>query len=108
MLTTDASLRVVDIVEKPLVEHRISLGVYVLAEHVAPLIGVNERLEMPQLIMDLVNRGEQVLAYHHSGRWLDIGCPEDLAKAQAEAVFWSQQPGTSETQAVGELAPASM
>jgi NDP-mannose synthase len=88
VLTTDPSLRVTGIIEKPMVEHRISLGLYVLAEHVAATIAVNERLEMPQLIMQLVNCGELVLAYHHAGRWLDIGCPEDFAKAQAEAASW--------------------
>ena len=59
VLTTDASLRVAGIVEKPSVEHRINLGVYVLAEHVAELITPNERLEMPQLAGQLIDRGEQ-------------------------------------------------
>jgi NDP-sugar pyrophosphorylase family protein len=100
VLTTDSAMRVVDIVEKPTVEHRVSLGVYVLAEHVADLIGANERLEMPQLIMELVNRGETVAAYNHAGRWLDIGAPDDFARAQAEAESWSGQTGTTDTKAI--------
>jgi len=93
VLTTDAADRVVNIIEKPVLEHCISLGVYVLAEHVAELVVPNERLEMPQLVMKLVERGEPVVAYQHAGRWLDIGCPEDLAKAQADAASWAEIPG---------------
>jgi NDP-sugar pyrophosphorylase family protein len=100
VLTTDASLRVAGIVEKPSVEHRINLGVYVLAEHLAELIVPNERLEMPQLAEQLINRGEPVIAYDHRGRWLDIGSPEDFAKAQAEAPSWSQAPGLGTQEAV--------
>jgi NDP-sugar pyrophosphorylase family protein len=93
VLTTDASLRVAGIVEKPSVEHRINLGVYVLAEHLAERIAPNERLEMPQLAEQLIDRGEPVIAYDHRGRWLDIGSPEDFAKAQAEAPSWWATPG---------------
>ena len=100
VLTTDASLRVAGIVEKPSVEHRINLGVYVLAEHLAELIAPNERLEMPQLAQQLIERGEPVIAYDHRGRWLDIGSPEDFARAQAEAPSWSQTPGLGGQEAV--------
>ena len=92
VLTTDASLRVAGIVEKPTVEHRINLGVYVLAEHLAELIAPNERLEMPQLAEQLISRGEPVIAYDHRGRWPDIGSPEDFAKAQADAATWWERP----------------
>jgi NDP-sugar pyrophosphorylase family protein len=90
VLTTDSSLRVTGIVEKPSVEHRISLGTYVLAEHVAGLILRNERLEMPELVRKLIDNGERVVAYDHSGFWLDIGHPEDFAKAQADASIWER------------------
>jgi NDP-mannose synthase len=100
VLTTDASLRVASIVEKPSVEHRINLGVYVLAEHLAELIAPNERLEMPQLAGQLIERGEPVIAYDHRGRWLDIGSPEDFAKAQAEAASWSGRPEIGGKEAV--------
>jgi len=89
VLTTDASLRVEAIVEKPTVEHRVSLGIYVLAEHVAELIVPNERLEMPHLAATLIGRGEPVVAYDHVGRWLDVGLPDDFAKAQADAALWA-------------------
>jgi NDP-sugar pyrophosphorylase family protein len=55
---------------------------------------------MPQLAEQLINRGEPVIAYDHRGRWLDIGSPEDFAKAQAEAPSWSQAPGLGTQEAV--------
>ena len=89
VLTIDFTSQVRGIVEKPLVEHRISIGTYVLAERVAAAITQNERLEMPELMLKLIDRGEIVVAYDHTGAWLDVGRPEDFAKAQTEADMWS-------------------
>jgi NDP-sugar pyrophosphorylase family protein len=95
VVTTDPSLRVTGIVEKPEVRHRISIGTYVLGEAAAGCVVPNERLEMPELIVKLIERGETVIAYDHTGVWLDIGKPEDFAKAQAEAATWSQMLGVN-------------
>lgn len=62
VLTTDPSMRISGIVEKPVVEHRINLGTYVLAEHLAAMIAPNEHLEMPAFAADLIARGEPVIA----------------------------------------------
>jgi NDP-sugar pyrophosphorylase family protein len=91
VITTDSARRITDIVEKPSVKHRISLGVYVLSEEVAGLITANERLEMPDLVMKVVTAGKAAVAYNHEGFWLDIGLPEDFAKAQADAAMWSER-----------------
>jgi NDP-sugar pyrophosphorylase family protein len=90
VLTTDSSQRVTGILEKPSVEHKISLGTYVLAEHLASLILRNERLEMPELVLKLIDSGERVVAYDHAGFWLDIGRPEDFAQAQADVSIWER------------------
>ena len=89
VLTTDASLRVTGMVEKPLVQHRISLGTYVLDGGVLGHIVPNKHLEMPELALKLIDLGETVVAYDHSGLWLDIGRPDDFAKAQADVSIWS-------------------
>jgi NDP-mannose synthase len=88
VLTTDASLRVTGIVEKPRLEPRISLGAYVLEPRVGHHIARNEPLEMPDLVQRLIALGEPVVAYDHKGVWLDIGRPDDLARAQADASLW--------------------
>jgi NDP-mannose synthase len=91
VLTTDAASCITGIVEKPSVEHRVSLGVYVLSGEVGGLIVPNKRLEMPDLIMQVVRDGNRALAYNHEGIWVDIGRPEDFAKAQADSAFWSAE-----------------
>jgi NDP-mannose synthase len=91
VITTDSALRIADIIEKPSVKHRVSLGVYVLSEDVAGLITANQRLEMPDLVMKVVGAGKVAVAYDHEGFWLDIGRPDDFAKAQADAAMWSER-----------------
>lgn len=82
VLTLDAAGRVIAVHEKPEVSHRISLGVYVLAPRVFDLIRTDQYLEMPQLILQAIERSDDVLAYDHPGFWLDIGRPNDFARAQ--------------------------
>lgn len=91
VLTTDRSLRVTGVVEKPAIEHRISLGAYVIGQDARSYIVPNERLEMPDLMSALIGNGCSVAAYDHTGFWLDIGRPDDFAKAQAEAPTWFQK-----------------
>jgi NDP-sugar pyrophosphorylase family protein len=93
VVTTDSALRITGIVEKPTVEHRISLGVYVLSEDIAGLIVPNERLEMPDLVMKLVGAGKDAISYNHDGFWLDIGRPDDFARAQADSAMWLDKLG---------------
>jgi NDP-sugar pyrophosphorylase family protein len=103
VITTDSSMRVTGIVEKPTVEHRISLGVYVLSEDAAGLIAPNERLEMPDLVMKVVGAGKAAVAYNHDGFWLDIGQPDDFAKAQADAAMWSDKLGRTGDHALASI-----
>jgi NDP-mannose synthase len=95
VVETDASLRVTAIVEKPVVQHRLSIGMYVLSDHVADLIPRNERLEMPDLMTKLMGMGNSVVAHNHEGLWLDIGRPDDFAKAQADAAMWAKTQRTN-------------
>jgi len=90
VVTTNASLQVTGIVEKPLIEQRISLGIYVISDHVRALIPLNQRIEMPELIQKLISCKQLVAAYDHTGLWLDIGRPDDLAKARADAAIWGK------------------
>lgn len=90
VITTNSSLQVTGIVEKPLIEQRISLGIYVVSDDVRALIPSNQRIEMPEVIQKLISRKQLVAAYDHTGLWLDIGRPDDLARAQADAAIWGK------------------
>ncbi len=88
VLETDAAGHVVAYREKPSLEHRICMGIYVIEPRVRDMIAPGRQIDMPELITLLIAAGEPVAAYNHAGEWIDIGKPEDYARAQAEfAVF---------------------
>lgn len=74
--------QVVGFREKPVAHHRICIGIYALEARARALIRPNVPLDMPDLIMQLVEAGETVAVYDHDGKWIDIGRPDDLAEAQ--------------------------
>jgi NDP-sugar pyrophosphorylase family protein len=86
VLITDGT-RLTRIIEKPVTTHKISMGIYVLSPRVQELVAPNVRLEMPDLATSLLEAGECVMVYEHAGSWLDIGRPDDFAKAQADHAF---------------------
>jgi len=47
-------------------------------KHIEP----GEYLDFPDLVLRLLDNGEKVSAYPGRGLWLDIGRPDDYARAQ--------------------------
>jgi NDP-sugar pyrophosphorylase family protein len=68
--------------EKPRLEHRVGIGIYVVNPEVKDFIPDNKPLDMPSLINTLIARGKTVAGYDHSGNWIDIGTPEEYARAE--------------------------
>lgn len=95
LMYTDLNLGVLDVTadgrvgayrEKPRIAHRFGLGVYVVEPSVKSHIASGERLDVPELVSKLIGNGDAVTHYDHDGRWIDIGAPEDYARAQEEAL----------------------
>jgi NDP-sugar pyrophosphorylase family protein len=63
----------------PKLHHRVSMGVYAV-EPAAMAHGTVA--DVPGLVRALIDAGEPVGQYLHAGRWLDIGRPDDYARAQ--------------------------
>lgn len=76
--------QVLDYYEKPVHQHFISMGAYVMEPRVLRHVAPGERLDLPDLIRLLVRKGERVASYHHEGYWLDIGRPDDYSQAQKD------------------------
>jgi NDP-mannose synthase len=76
--------QVVGYEEKPEVAHIVSMGIYVLEESVTGMIGVGEHLDLPDLVLRLLERGAPVGSYLYDGIWLDIGRHEDYEMAISE------------------------
>ena len=67
--------------EKPVLEATVSMGVYVFEPRAIELIEPGVRLDLPQLILRLLEREETVAGYPFEGFWLDIGRHSDYQKA---------------------------
>jgi NDP-sugar pyrophosphorylase family protein len=71
-------------IEKPSINYRVSMGIYVFDPRVLSLIKKDEYFDFPDLVKLLISRGEKVAAYPFNGYWLDIGRPDDYEKAIGE------------------------
>lgn len=70
--------------EKPEVPYVVSMGVYAVEPRVLDFIDRGTYLDVPDLVLRLIEAGEQVGSYLFDGYWLDIGRPQDYERAIAE------------------------
>ena len=75
------SRRILNYREKPRLDATVSMGVYVFEPNALELIEPGVRLDLPELILRLIERGEDVAGYPFEGYWLDIGRHSDYQKA---------------------------
>ncbi len=65
--------------EKPKLDFLVSMGIYVFQPVV--LSKISGYLDLPDLMTTLKNEGRSVIGYREPCDWLDIGNPDDYAKA---------------------------
>jgi NDP-sugar pyrophosphorylase family protein len=82
VLEFDASARITNYIEKPEHSYDVSMGVYVYEPVVLRYIVPGEYLDFPDLVLRLLADGQTVCAYLTDCLWLDIGRPDDYARAQ--------------------------
>jgi len=70
--------------EKPSIDYRVSMGVYVFEPRVLPFIPYNQYLDFPDLVLKLIAAGEAVMGFPFAGYWQDLGRPDDYAQATKE------------------------
>lgn len=75
---------VVDYKEKPRLHYNVSMGIYVYEPRVLNYIEKGAYLDFPDLVLRLLKNGEKVAGFENDAAWLDIGRPEDYARAQEE------------------------
>lgn len=85
VLDIDDELSVRRYTEKPEMHFDVSMGVYVYEPQVLRYISPGEYLDFPDLVRRLIDAGERVSAYRTDAYWLDIGNPDDYARAQEDA-----------------------
>ena len=79
-----ATNRVIGYEEKPEIPYTVSMGVYVAEPGVLDYIPSEEPLDIPQLVLRMLEDGAKVGSYLFDGYWLDIGRHEDYEKAIIE------------------------
>src|SRR5262245_166207 len=74
--------RITNYREKPEATYHVSMGIYVYEPSVLKYIKPGEYIDFPEIVLNLLERGELVCAYPCDCLWLDIGRPDDYARAQ--------------------------
>jgi NDP-sugar pyrophosphorylase family protein len=83
VLKLAADGNVTDYLEKPEHNYPVSMGIYVYEARVLRYIEPGRYLDFPDLVLKLIRAGERVYAHRTDCLWLDIGRPDDYARAQA-------------------------
>ncbi len=70
--------------EKPDLELEVSMGVYGFRRDVLSRLPASGPFGFDQLMRSLLDGGQPVGLYRHEGYWLDVGRPEDFARANED------------------------
>lgn len=84
VITTDQCDNVAEYIEKPTYTFLVSMGVYAFEPVVLSVVNRHKRLDLPELISELLTSGMRVVAHRHAGYWLDIGRSDDYQQAQSD------------------------
>ncbi len=84
VIETDGNGAVTGYLEKPTSEYRVSMGVNAFSPAVLEFIAPGERIDVPNLILRLIEAGETVQTAPFEGYWLDVGRHDDFALAAEE------------------------
>ncbi len=84
VIDVDDANRLVGYAEKPSYDYLVSMGVYVFDPMVLCHVQPGLRLDFPELVWKLLADDQLVVGYPHDGYWLDIGRPDDYARAIEE------------------------
>jgi NDP-sugar pyrophosphorylase family protein len=82
VLECDAARRITAYIEKPQKQYQVSMGIYIYEPEVLDLIEPGKYLDFPDLVLRLLKNEKKVCAFPADCLWLDIGRPDDYARAQ--------------------------
>jgi NDP-sugar pyrophosphorylase family protein len=84
VIKVDADNWVTDYIEKPTYHYSVSMGIYLFEPEILKYIPKNERLDLPELVIKLMQDGKKVNVFNFDGYWLDIGRHDDYDRAIEE------------------------
>ncbi len=83
LVTNDAG-RLTGFQEKPTNEYEVSMGVYMVSRRAVDFIAEGRPYGFDALMLDFLEAKEHVAVRRFEGYWLDIGRPDDCARAVEE------------------------
>jgi NDP-sugar pyrophosphorylase family protein len=84
VLEKDEQGRIIAFREKPVYHFDVSMGVYAFSKNVLSFVPKNKPFGFDQLMYALIEKNSDVYSYPFDGYWLDIGRPDDYARAVEE------------------------
>jgi NDP-sugar pyrophosphorylase family protein len=72
--------RITDYLEKPSHRYNVSMGIYAFHRDILKYVPKGY-FDFPELVKKLIEVGQPPAVYKYSGRWYDIGRPEDWTRA---------------------------
>lgn len=84
VIETNNNNEVTGYIEKPTIDYRVSMGMYVFDPAVLSYIERNKYLDFPNLVLKMLEAGGKVLSYPYSGYWMDLGRVDDYEQAVAD------------------------
>lgn len=84
VIEIDGKQNITNYLEKPIREYFVSMGIYVYSPSVLKYIEPKKYLDFPDIVLRLIKNKEKVMGYTSDDFWLDIGKPEDYARAVEE------------------------
>lgn len=76
--------RVLEMSEKPVYQHHINAGIYVIDPDVAHSVRKNQKIDMPMLLESQLVSRRKVSVFPIQDYWLDIGSMDDFSRAQID------------------------
>lgn len=73
-----------DYIEKPTYHYAVSTGIYIFEPEVLHSIERGKKLDLPELVLRLMEQGKKVNVFNFDGYWLDIGRHDDYETAMEE------------------------
>lgn len=76
--------QVLEMTEKPIYQHHINAGIYVIDPEIAHRVKKNQRIDMPTLLESQLLSRQKVSVFPIQDYWLDIGSMDDFSRAQID------------------------
>jgi NDP-sugar pyrophosphorylase family protein len=84
VIDMDSDNWVSNYIEKPTYHYTVSMGIYIFEPAILNYIPSNQRLDLPQLVLNLIKAEKKVNVFNFNGYWLDIGRHDDYERAIEE------------------------